>query len=414
MHEAHRNFRAVWPSLFATAMGLMAFLPVLPLYVKERFGFDDGDSLTCWASLIYGAAPFAAACAGPFWGALGDRVGKKPMAIRANLAIAATTALMPLAPTPMWLLVMRALQGLLAGYVAPAMALAAQSVPRESHGRVIARLQVAMATGTFLGPQIGAEVSHWFGRESLFFVASGLSLCAALWLRLGAVETAAPPRHARFTVEFAAAARTLFAGRVFPALLLLVFVFRIGQNMLEPLLALFVRQLGAEPWLLQCSETPTLALDRTIAAAFGVLAVAQWFCTPMWGRLADRHGPLRCLALASLAIALLQLGMVLVETTRQFLLLRCVTACFMAGSMTLAYAAVSKRVPDQHRTFAFALVQSCIQFGLAVGPVLGALVAASDGAEPELRRAFFASACLCALAGLGMIRLRRRSTASTT
>ena len=32
-----RNFHAVWPALFATSMGLMAVLPMLPLYV------DPGD-----------------------------------------------------------------------------------------------------------------------------------------------------------------------------------------------------------------------------------------------------------------------------------------------------------------------------------------------------------------------------------
>ena len=50
-------------------------------------------------------------------------------------------------------------------------------------------------------------------------------------------------------------------------------------------------------------------------------------------------------------------------------------ACLMAGSMTLAYAAASKRVADRNRTLAFAMVQSCIQFGLALGPLLGAAVA---------------------------------------
>ena len=93
MHPGRRNYLAVWPSLFATSMGLMAFLPMLALHVQEQFAIDDANELAFWASLIYGAAPFSAAVAGPLWGALGDQRGKKPMAIRANLAIAATTAL---------------------------------------------------------------------------------------------------------------------------------------------------------------------------------------------------------------------------------------------------------------------------------------------------------------------------------
>src|SRR5436190_10655912 len=90
LHSWQRNFHAVWPSLFATSMGLMAFLPVLALHIRERFEITDPIELTIWGGIIYGAAPLTAALAGPVWGFLGDRHGKKRAAIRANLAIAGT------------------------------------------------------------------------------------------------------------------------------------------------------------------------------------------------------------------------------------------------------------------------------------------------------------------------------------
>lgn len=409
MDPGRRNFHAVWPSLFATSMGLMAFLPVLALYVRERFAIDDGPELAFWASLIYGAAPLAAAFAGPVWGALGDRAGKKPMAIRANVAIALTTALMPLMPTPATLLAMRALQGVLAGYVAPAMALVSQDVPREQHGRWIAKLQVAMACGSFLGPYLGAEATHWFGRSSLFWIASALSAIAALQMHLFAREERQPPSPHRgsFLGDFWRASIGLVRQPAFGWLLGLLLVLRLGQNMLEPLLALLVRELGPAPWIASWSATSELALDRTVAVAFGVLAVAQWVCTPWWGRQADRYGPLRCLAFLGLGLSALLFAMAQVVTIGQFLLLRTAIACLMAGSMTLAYAAASKRVADGHRTLAFAMVQSCIQFGLAVGPMLGAAVAGEVGGSIGFHRAFLCAAALCGAAGGGMLLLRR-------
>ena len=78
----------------------------------------------------------------------------------------------------------------------------------------------------------------------------------------------------------------------------------------------------------------------------------------------------------------------------------------MAGSLTLAFSSVSKRVDDEHRTLAFALVQSCTQLGLAFGPLLGTTVAAIEGGT-DFRRAFAAAAVLCAIAGVGMLFLRR-------
>src|SRR5256885_3845419 len=118
-------------------MGLLAMLPTLTLYVEERFHIDNAHELARWSGAIYGIAPLTAGIAGPIWGALGDRVGKKPMAIRANLAIALTTALMPLAPTPLWLLLLRAVQRLFAGYAAPATALASAETPAQRHDHVI-------------------------------------------------------------------------------------------------------------------------------------------------------------------------------------------------------------------------------------------------------------------------------------
>lgn len=122
--------------------------------------------------------------------------------------------------------------------------------------------------------------------------------------------------------------------------------------------------------------------------------------------MADRHGPLRCLIVLSLGLAAAQGVTALVTNIDQFLVMRCACACAMAGSMTLAFAAMSKRVPDEHRTLAFALVQSCIQFGLALGPLLGAFVV-RDEAGPQFRIAFVVGAVLCGAAGTGMLLLRR-------
>jgi DHA1 family multidrug resistance protein-like MFS transporter len=424
LHSWQRNFHAVWPSLFATSMGLMAFLPVLALYVRDSFAISDPTEQTIWGGLIYGAAPLAAAIAGPVWGFLGDRHGKKRAAIRANLAIAVTTALMPFAPNCITLLSLRVLQGIFAGYVAPAIALVSQDTPQELHGRVIAWLQVAMAAGSFVGPLLGAEITHWWGRAALFWVTSLLAAIGALqlWLRAREVEPVRGPSIGVQALcrEMAASARSLLVARAFACLLLLVLLLRLGQNMLEPFVVLFVRELGPQGAVFSfttdgaATATPAqreLALDRTVSVAFATLAVAQFACTPLWGRLADRHGPLRCLATLGSLLGLVLAATAMVATIDQFLVLRCVAACFMAGSMTLAYAAVSKRVVRGRRTLAFSLVQSCMQLGFAVGPMIGAGIAAI-GATAEyanLRLAFAVAGGLCSLAGAGMFWLRRRS-----
>ena len=184
---------------------------------------------------------------------------------------------------------------------------------------------------------------------------------------------------------------------------------RLGQNMMEPFVALFVRELGPAPWLQNVFPTPGLALDLTVGLAFTVLALAQVLLTPFWGRLADRHGPLRCLSVLGILLAGLLSLSALVVTIDQFLLVRTAAAFVMAGSMTLAYAAASKRVADERRTLAFSMIQSCMQFAFALGPMAGAAIAVVGGEGGiEFRRPFVAAAVLCLLAGVGMALLRRR------
>jgi MFS family permease len=410
LSASRRNFWAVLPSLFATSMGLLAMLPTLTLYVEERFHIDNAHELARWSGAIYGIAPLTAGICGPIWGALGDRVGKKPMAIRANLAIALSALLMPLAPTPLWLLLLRAVQGLFAGYVAPAMALVSAETPAERQGHVIGMLQVGMAMGGFLGPQLGGEVAQAWGRSSLFWVTSALALLATLPLLL-ARETRQPrgPEDLSFVRELWSASRQMLRNKVFAGLLLLVLLMRLGQNMLEPFIALFVRELGPLPIIERWSGNHSLALERTWSLSFSVLAVTQFVFTPFWGRLSDRVGPLRCLAIVATALGVLLAATAMVDSIGQFVLLRTLAACFMAGSMTLAYAAASKRVVAARRTLAFSMVQSCMQFGFAFGPMAGSWLTGIGGSvdRPNLRVLFAIAGGLCLCAGAGMVWLRR-------
>jgi MFS family permease len=425
LDSRQRTQRAVWFSLFATSMGLMAFLPELTFYAGQRFHITDPKELTLWGGMIYGAAPFSAALSGPIWGALGDRRGRRPMAIRANLAIAAITLLMPFAGTPMQLLLLRALMGVLAGYVAPAMALVSTHTAPERHGRTIAWLQVAMSMGSFAGPLLGwvvaivvqaalpAGAEPWWGRASCFWITTVLSLIGAFLLWRFAVEEQRPQasKHATFLGELLHACAQLVRNHTFVWLLVLVLMLRLGQNMLEPFIGLFVRQLGPLVELQWLQIEPEQVLSLTANLAFSVLAVAQWVCTPIWGRLSDRFGPLRCLAFVGLLLGFIQIGTAAVYEVHSFFALRMLAACVMAGSMTLAYAAASKRVDESRRTFAFAMVQSCMQLGFGCGGMLGSAIGRIGATETEanLRLIFLAAGGLCILAGAGMFALRRRS-----
>ena len=402
--------------MFTMSMGLMAVIPMLPLYIEERFQLDDPEALRTWTGIIYAAGPFTAALFGPLWGVLGDRVGRKPMVLRAAVAISIVMALMPLAPTPGWLAALRVLQGVFSGYVAPALALVSADVPRERQGRVISYMQVAMALGLFLGPPLGAEIAAWLGRESVFYATSLLAALAVLPVALFAREERRIPDPGpapSLLRDLGTSSRHLLRNRLFAGLLVVLFLVRCGQHIAEPYVALIIRDLGPLPWILEGARDLEHAVDRTTALAFVILAVAQVCVTPLWGRLADRLGPLLCLSFVALCLSGILWAMSATATIQEFLGLRCAAAVFMAGTMTLAYAAASKRVVAARRSLAFAMVQSCIQLGLSLGPLAGGLLTGVVGAAaavdtaPDLRILFTAGAICLFVAGLAMLVLRR-------
>jgi len=97
-------------------------MPFLPLYV-ETLGVTGHESLNMWSGLVFSITFLFSAIASPFWGSLADRKGRKIMLLRSALGMAIVMALMGLATNIWQFLVLRALLGLLGGFVPNANAL---------------------------------------------------------------------------------------------------------------------------------------------------------------------------------------------------------------------------------------------------------------------------------------------------
>ncbi|WP_163312629.1 MFS transporter, partial [Klebsiella aerogenes] len=80
------------------------------------------------------------AIAAPFWGALADRRGRKLMLLRSALGMAIVMVLMGMAQTVWQFLALRAVLGLLGGFIPNANALIATQVPRNRSGWALGTL----------------------------------------------------------------------------------------------------------------------------------------------------------------------------------------------------------------------------------------------------------------------------------
>ena len=137
---------------FIILLDIAGFGILLPpiMFVLENMGAGPA-----YASIIIATYSIGQFIAGPFWGGLSDRIGRKPV-----LAIALSGAflayiLMIFAKTPEMILVSRVFAGLMAGNIATAYAAIADLTTPEDRAKGMGVLGAAFGLGFVIGPAIG-------------------------------------------------------------------------------------------------------------------------------------------------------------------------------------------------------------------------------------------------------------------
>ena len=106
------------------------------------------DMIDWYAGLAVSLSALSSALISPVWGRFADRYGRKPMMVRASLAMTFTMGGLAFVHNVYWLLALRVLNGLLSGYVPNSTALIASQVPKERSGYALGTL----ATGLLVEP----------------------------------------------------------------------------------------------------------------------------------------------------------------------------------------------------------------------------------------------------------------------
>lgn len=149
-----RNLTVAWLGCFLTGAAFSLVMPFLPLYV-EQLGVTGHSALNMWSGLVFSITFLFSAIASPFWGGLADRKGRKIMLLRSALGIAIIMALMGMAQNVWQFLILRALLGLLGGFIPNANALIATQIPRHKSGWALGTLSTGGVSGALLGPLAG-------------------------------------------------------------------------------------------------------------------------------------------------------------------------------------------------------------------------------------------------------------------
>jgi MFS family permease len=344
--------------------GFTLVMPFLPLYIRELGVTREGD-VALWAGLSMGVTPAVTALCAPLWGRVGDRFGNKILVQRSLLSFVLVMWAMAYVTEAWHVFALRAVQGLVAGYGALTIAMAARSAPREQMAHAIGAVQTAQRLGPALGPVIGGVLAPLVGLRGSFVAAAAVYAVAFLMLSVLYKE---PPRTAPVAGDPGDrfAFRNILAFENFLLLMAVIFGLQLVDRSFGPILPLYLEQIGRSP-----EDVPVLA-----GVLFSVLALAGAAGNQIAGRLLARFSARVMIASAALAGAGALAAFAFAESSVALALTLGLFGLGIGAAMTAAFTAGGSVIPLAVHSSAFGFLTGASLIGVAVSPVLSGLVGA--------------------------------------
>lgn len=376
------NLRIAWLGSFLTGACISLVVPFMPIFV-EQLGVEPSQ-VTFYSGLAISVSAISAACVSPLWGILADRYGRKPMMIRAGLAMTITMGGLAFVPNVYWLLALRLLNGVFTGFVPNATALIASQVPKDKSGYALGTLSSGVVAGTLTGPFVGGMIAEVFGIRNVFLMVGGFLFLAAILTIFFIKEDFQPVPQ-----EKALPTKELFTSVKYPYLLFNLFatsfVIQVAAQSVGPILALYIRDLGQKENLLFVSGLIVSSMGLSSMMSSGVM-----------GRLGDKVGNHRLLIVAQAYSALIYLLCANASTPLELGIYRFLFGLGTGALVPGINALLSRMTPKAGISRVFAFNQVFFYLGGVIGPLAGSVVAEKFG----YHSVFYATAACVALSCL--------------
>ena len=396
--------RTLWALWVAQTLALVAFSmrsPFIPFFLGDLGA--DATGQAHWASAIAAGGALTSVIAAPLWGVLADRVGRRPMVVRAMIFGAATVGLMSVVTAPWQLFGLRLIEGATTGTVAACAALIAATVPAERLGFSLGLMQTSVFSGSAIGPLLGGFLADWLGYRMTYATCGGLigigAVIVIVLVRERFVRPESEPAATRSSSRRRGGQWTLLLVPVVVVMLTVMFVLRAASQAMQPIFPLFV---GTLP-------QTSLSDAQATGIVFGAQGVAAAITSVWLGSLGDRIGHRRVLLLAAAGSGLASLPMALATQVWQLVVLQMLFGLFAGGLIPTTNALVSRATSPSQRGALFGLMTGAGALGSLVGPLAAAGVATSAG----YGAAFTGVGLALLIAAVGLLAAFRRIPALT-
>jgi DHA1 family multidrug resistance protein-like MFS transporter len=386
MPQWQGNVYAIWSAQFLAMVGLTLIVPFLPFYLRV-LGVTRLEEVERWSGFLFAAPFLVQMLAAPLWGVLGDRHGRKIMVLRAMAGIGTTNMLSAAVSHVGQLVVLRAVQGGVSGFVAAGNALVTASIPPDRMGAALGMLQTSLTAGGIIGPLVGGALADLVGYRNVFLITGTMCFVAGAVVLVGAQERASPsPAH---STGPGVVANLSFFFRS-PALRttgMLLCTSQVAIMSVEPIFSVYVSTLRVPP-----ERVATVA-----GVLFSVTGFASMLGAPLWGRTADRSGEQRVLVLTLGGAAVAYAAQFWAGTPWEVFVFRAALGFFTGGILPPLYAIVARSAPPERLGGIMGLTSSAIMLGSVIGPLLGGLLSAAVG----IRWVFLVAASVLAISATG-------------
>lgn len=387
-----RNMYVCLSGSFTNVMAMTLLLPFLPIYVAQ-LGVKSEAAVVQWSGIAYGITFLGAGLVAPLWGKFADIYGRKPILLRASLAMAICMSLIGMSQNIWQLVILRLMAGLLGGYSSGAVVMVASQTPRKHSGWALATLSTGVLAGTLLGPLVGGYLPGLIGIRQTFFLAGGVIFLAFLATYFLLHEDRSAVKRQRRPAKVSAWSLIPDRRPVF-AMLVTVMMLMLANMSIEPIITVYV---GA---LVDASQVVRTAGLVMAASALGSILAARRL-----GRLADRIGSWKVITACLAVSGLLIIPQAFVTDSAQLLVLRFLMGMALSGLLPAINATIRHNVPDGAVGTILGYATSSQYAGQVVGPMLGGFIGGHMGMRPVF---LVTAALLLCCAALNWIVSRRR------
>lgn len=357
-----RNLFVCWIGVFIASIGLSEVAPILPLYIRH-LGVQNASLVSQLSGITFGGTYLITAIFSPIWGHAADRVGRKPMILRAGIGMSVVYLLMGFAPNVYILIALSLVQGAITGYSTACNTLIATQTDREHVGYALGTLSTASIAGSLLGPTLGGAIEAVLGLQAVYFIISGLLLISFIITLLFVKESFV--RDDKKSQGLRELWNSVPQKELTVVIWVTFLVLGIGLYSIEPIMTQYVSQLSP--------HASHIALISGLV--FSATGLSNIISAPRLGKLSDKIGAHKILMISLIAAGVLYIPQAFVKNPWQLLALRFLLGFTMGGLIPSVNIMIKKITPDFLTGRIFGLNMSLGYIGVAAGSVLGGQIA---------------------------------------